>query len=184
MKIASSFEHEIHPATTADAKEIATVHVDAWRAAYKDIVPGVYLAALDVVTGAERWLRTITVGTPRVFVAIARDSVAGWIAFGPPRDDDVESRCAEIQAIYVAPSFWKRGIGTALMNAASERLHAEGYSAVTLWVLKDNKPAQAFYVQRGFQTDGSARVIEIGRSTLTEARLKGRIPARLRNAPG
>ncbi|WP_165979595.1 GNAT family N-acetyltransferase [Paraburkholderia guartelaensis] len=138
-------------------------------------MPSGYLAALDVVTGAVRWLRTVTVGTPRVFVAIVSDSVAGWIAFGPSRDDDVESHCAEIEAIYVAPSFWKRGIGTALMNAASERLHAEGYSAVTLWVLKDNKPAQAFYVENGFQADGSVRAIEIGGAALTEVRLKGRI---------
>ncbi|MEM5421212.1 GNAT family N-acetyltransferase [Paraburkholderia ferrariae] len=132
MKTTSSFEHEIRPATTADAKAIATVHVDTWRVAYKDIVPGGYLAALDAVAGAQRWLRTVMVGTPPVFVAIVSDSVAGWIAFGPSRDHDVDPHCAEIEAVYVAPSFWKRGIGTALMNAASERLHAEGYSTVTL----------------------------------------------------
>ena len=175
MKTSSSFELEIRPATIADAKGIATVHVDTWRDAYKDIVPSGYLAALDVVTRAERWLKTVTVGTPHVFVAIVNDTVVGWIAFGPSRDDDLELRCAEIEAIYVAPSFWRRGIGTALVNAAAERLHAEGYSAVALWVLRDNKSAQSFYVRSGFQTDGSAKVIEIGGAALTEVRLKGSI---------
>ncbi|MEM5421213.1 hypothetical protein [Paraburkholderia ferrariae] len=41
--------------------------------------------------------------------------------------------------------------------------------------MKDNKPAQAFYVERGFQADGSVRAIEIGGAALTEVRLKGRI---------
>jgi ribosomal protein S18 acetylase RimI-like enzyme len=175
MKTSSSFEHEIRPATTADAKGVATVHVDTWRDAYKDIVPSGYLAALDVVTMAERWLKTLTVGVPHVFVAVVNDTVVGWIAFGPSRDDDLESQCAEIEAIYVAPSFWRRGIGTALVNAAAERLYAEGYSAVALWVLRDNMSAQSFYVRRGFQSDGSAKVIEIGGAPLTEVRLKGSI---------
>lgn len=183
MNVSSSFEHEIRPATTADVRGVATVHVDTWREAYKDIVPREYLAALDVVTRAERWLKTLTAGTPCVLVAVVNDAVVGWIAYGPSRDDDLESRCAEIEAIYVAPAFWNRGIGTALMSEASERLYAEGYSEVTLWVLKDNKSAQSFYVQRGFQTDGSAKVIEIGGAALTEVRLKGRIAVRLENAP-
>jgi GNAT superfamily N-acetyltransferase len=138
-------------------------------------VPAGYLVALDVATVAGRWLRTVTVGAPRVFVAMVSDAVAGWICFGPSRDDDVETHCAEVEAIYVAPAFWKRGIGTALMSAALESLHAEGYSAVTLWVLKDNQSAQSFYVQRGLQADGSARVIKIGGAALTEVRFKGRI---------
>ncbi|WP_322032708.1 GNAT family N-acetyltransferase [Paraburkholderia sp. J76] len=175
MKISSSLEHAIRPATTGDAKGIATVHVDTWREAYKDIVPREYLAALDVVTGAERWLKTLTSGTPHVLVAVENGTVVGWIAFGPSRDNNLESRCAEIEAIYVAPPFWKRGIGTALMSAASENLYAKGYSAVTLWVLKDNESAQSFYVQRGFQIDGSAKVIEIGGAWLTEVRLKGSV---------
>ncbi|MBB2932955.1 hypothetical protein [Paraburkholderia silvatlantica] len=37
-----------------------------------------------------------------------------------------------------------------------------------------HKWAQSFYVQRGFQTDGTAKVIESG-GALTEMRLKGRI---------
>lgn len=96
MNISSSFEHEIRPATTADAKGVATVHVDTWREAYKDIVPREYLATLDVVTWADRWLQTLTAGTPRVLVAVVNDAVVGWIAYGPSRDDDLESRCAEI----------------------------------------------------------------------------------------
>jgi ribosomal protein S18 acetylase RimI-like enzyme len=183
MKTTSPFEHEVRPATTGDARAIATVHIDAWRVAYKDIMPGGYLAALDVATGSERWLRTVTAGTPRVFVATTSDSVAGWIAFGPSRDDDVDAHCAEIEAIYVAPSFWKRGVGTALITTALERLHSEGYSLATLWVLKDNKPAQSFYVQRGFLADGSARVIEVGGAALMEERFKAGTTARPRSAP-
>ncbi|MCX5539979.1 GNAT family N-acetyltransferase [Paraburkholderia sp. CNPSo 3076] len=62
-----------------------------------------------------------------------------------------------IEAICVTSSFWNRGVGTALMITASERLYAEGYSAVTLWVLRDNKSAQSFYDQRGFRPTGQPR---------------------------
>ena len=95
----------------------------------------------------------------------------GWVAFGPARDEDLDSRCAEIEAIYVASACWNRGIGTALIDAACAQLRREGYGTVVLWVLKDNTAARAFYGQLGFGHDGSAKQIEIGGTPLMEMRV-------------
>ncbi|MBN3752184.1 GNAT family N-acetyltransferase [Paraburkholderia sp. Tr-20389] len=161
----------IRLATADDADGIATVHVAAWRAAYEALLPVAYLARLDPHSRAEKWRSALLAGAPRVLVAIVNDAIAGWVAFGPARDADLDARCAEIEAIYVASACWNRGIGTALMTAACEMLHVEGYAHIALWVLNDNAAACAFYARRGFARDGFARNIEIGGVSLMEVRL-------------
>ncbi|WP_248557834.1 GNAT family N-acetyltransferase [Paraburkholderia terrae] len=161
----------IRLASIDDAQEIAKVHVATWRDAYKELLPIEYLANLDENARAEKWRKALLAGAPCVLVAVMNGMVAAWVAFGPSRDEDLDSRCAEIEAIYVASDFWSRGIGTALIHAACERLHAKGYCTVALWVLKDNAAACSFYSRRGFEPDGSAKVVEIGGALLTEVRV-------------
>jgi GNAT superfamily N-acetyltransferase len=161
----------IRLASIDDAQGIAKVHIAAWRDAYKELLPIEYLANLDENARAEKWRKALLAGAPCVLVALMNDVVVGWVAFGPSRDEDLDSRCAEIEAIYVASEFWSRGIGTALIHAACERLRAKGYGTVALWVLKENAAACSFYTQGGFERDGSAKVVEIGGALLTEVRV-------------
>lgn len=175
MATPSSPDHKIRVATLGDAQAIAMVHVATWQNAYQGIVPHGYLAALDVNSRAEKWRDMLLAETPTVLVAVQQEMVVGWIAFGPSRDEDMDQRCAEIEAVYVSPALWKQGIGTTLMNAACERLGADGYSAVALWVLKDNAVAQSFYARRGFEIDGSVKAIELGGASLIEVRLSTKL---------
>ncbi|WP_233451594.1 GNAT family N-acetyltransferase [Paraburkholderia caribensis] len=160
----------IRPASIDDAQGIAKVHIATWRDAYKELLPIEYLATLDENARAEKWRKALLAGAPCVLVAMTNGMLAGWVAFGPARDEDLDSRCAEIEAIYVASDFWSRGIGTALMHAACERLRAKGFGTVALWVLEDNAAACSFYSRRGFEPDGAAKVVEIGGARLTEVR--------------
>ena len=44
-------------ATEADAREVAVVHVDSWRAAYANLIPSEVLAALSVEQRTAGWTR-------------------------------------------------------------------------------------------------------------------------------
>ncbi|HEX4227838.1 MAG TPA: GNAT family N-acetyltransferase [Bryobacteraceae bacterium] len=148
----------IRSATPVDARAIATIHVEAWRAAYRGIVPDEYLAA-DTST----------------WVAQESDAAVGWISAGPSRDTDAGTSAGEIWAIYVAPGCWGKGVGRSLCVQAEQHLRTEGFIAVTLWVLKDNERAVKFYQSNGFILDiGAIKEIERGGRTLSEVRFQHR----------
>src|SRR4051812_42951188 len=102
-------------ATPSDADQIATIHVEAWRAAYANLVPASILTSLSVTTRAQGWRRGIESDPKHVLLAEADNRVAGWIALGSCRDGDSKSD-GEVYAIYVRPDRWRGGFGRALME--------------------------------------------------------------------
>ena len=100
----------LHPAAE-DARAIAQIHVDAWRAAYASIVPAEYLASLSVARREVMWSECIATGAPELLVAKDADGVQGWISFGQCRDEGSSESDAEVWAIYVDPWAWSTGTG-------------------------------------------------------------------------
>jgi ribosomal protein S18 acetylase RimI-like enzyme len=168
----------IREATVEDAEAIATIHVDSWQAAYRGILPEAYLANLTVTRRRVAWHHFIVAGKPRVLVAHAnahaddhpRAAILGWVAFGDSRDGDKDHRWAEVETLYIAPAFWRKGIGKRLIDAARHALQSAGYTNVALWVLLDNRRARAFYKRSGFVCDNSSRGVQLGGKWLTEIR--------------
>ncbi len=76
----------------------------------------------------------------------------------PSRDDDAAAGVAEIAAIYVHPSAWRSGAGSALMQTALAELRSDAWREVTLWVLDRNARAMAFYESFNFAPDGTEKV--------------------------
>jgi ribosomal protein S18 acetylase RimI-like enzyme len=60
---------------------------------------------------------------------------------------------AEITELYVQPSSRRRGVGTALVEAAVEVARARGCSELHLLVDPENSPALSFYEAAGFSRD-------------------------------
>jgi len=161
-------------AVPADARAIAQIHVDAWRAAYAQILPAPFLAAQSVDAREAMWRDAITAGTSLVLVARDRTGVAlrGWLSCGACRDDDAPADCAEIWAVYVDPHRWNAGCGRALWVQARQALRARGYARCSLWVFSRNERALRFYRSIGFALDAIApRTFELGGATVEEVRL-------------
>jgi L-amino acid N-acyltransferase YncA len=140
----------IEPATAADARAIAQIHVDAWRAAYAGIVPDDYLASLSVDERESMWQKAIEAGEPDLLVALRDDHVIGWVSFGAARGKDAAARVGELWAIYLDPHHIATGAGHALWSAARARLAERGFDSVILWVLAGNGRAIRFYERVGF----------------------------------
>ena len=163
----------IRSAAPADAHAIATIHVEAWRAAYRGIVPDEYLDSLSIDGRESAWRQNLLAADTSTWVAQDSDAIVGWISAGPSRDTDAGASAGEIWAVYVAPGCWGRGVGRTLCAQAEQHLRTEGFIAVTLWVLKDNERAVKFYRSNGFVLDlGATKEIERGGKTLSEVRFQ------------
>lgn len=161
----------IEPATLADARRVAEVHVQAWRAAYVGIVPDEHLASLSIDKRETMWREAIDKQTPELLVARVGADVAGWVAFDASRDKDAVPGAGEIWAIYVDPAHWAGGIGRALLRRARARLSERSFGDISLWVLAANARAIRFYEAAGFTLDaGSAKVFDLGGRQVQEVR--------------
>ena len=78
--------------------------------------------------------------------------IAGVVLAGPDPDDPP---VGHLSRIYVDPTMWDAGVGTALHHAAIADLAGRGFATATLWVLEDNVRARRWYERLGWtQTSG------------------------------
>jgi GNAT superfamily N-acetyltransferase len=117
----------IRLATPGDARAIATIHVEAWRAAHRGIVPDEYLDSLSVDGRESAWRRNLLAADTSTWVAKESDVTVGWISAGPSRDTDAGTSAGEIRAVYVAPGWWGKGVGRSLCVQAEQHLRTEGF---------------------------------------------------------
>ena len=157
----------VRPARPEDAEGIVRVHGDAWRAAYRGIVPDAHLEKVgrepDAVERRRRWMAN---PATRTIVAEEAGEVVGFALGGPRREGDAAYE-SELYAIYVLAGSQRRGIGRLLIRAFAEALAAEGHRSMLLWVLRDNAPGRAFYERLGGRLLGE-KPIELGGATLVE----------------
>ena len=143
----------LRPAVPDDAMAVARVHVRAWQVAYKDLMPGEYLAGLRPEDRAQRYdFARLDPARPRTLVAIEADTVLGFATISPARDESVAGQ-GELCALYVEPDCWGRGIGRALAFAARGGLHRLGFTRAVLWVVAGNARAKQFYRADGWTPD-------------------------------
>jgi|SRR6266850_3098125 len=159
----------IRPAIPEDAQSIAEIHVSAWRAAYRGLMPDAYLNELSVEKRTSLWQRSLTQPNPGTLIlAENQKAITGFCFFGPTRDaDGKDKRVGEILSLNVRPEFWRGGFGRALCDFVLREALRREWTAVTLWVLKGNERAFRFYEALGFSLDGTDRI----ETTLTGAPL-------------
>ncbi|SIN99951.1 GNAT family N-acetyltransferase [Vannielia litorea] len=120
----------LRPARPEDAPALALIH----RGARTEAMP--WLPVLHGVEGLQGYLRDRVIPTQEVWVACDGETAVGFIAI---KGDWIDH-------LYIAPSHWHQGIGTALLakaRAASPFLR--------LWTFQGNAMARAFYARHGFE---------------------------------
>jgi ribosomal protein S18 acetylase RimI-like enzyme len=147
----------LRSATPADAPAIAEIHVAAWRAAYRGLMPDDYLASLSVEKRTEMWSNALSRPSPsQLALAEIDGALAAFCIYGPTRDDESPD-VAEIYAVNVHPDRWSRGAGRALCEHAYREAATRGHTVMTLWVMSGNTRARRFYGLLGYAPDGAAR---------------------------
>ncbi|MBD0711998.1 hypothetical protein BU197_27730 [Streptomyces sp. CBMA291] len=165
----------IREAFPEDAAGIAAVHVLSWRAAYRELLPGPYLASLDVAERAARW-RTRLGAPDRPRVLLATDGggrVVGFVCFRAwPGEEFAPGTTAEVAALYALPEVWGRGVGRALLAESARALAQDGFRTAALWVPAGNARARRFYEAAGWRPDGTVATEETGGVLLDELRYR------------
>jgi len=172
----------IRRAAPDDARAIAEIGVAGWQAAYRGILPSDFLAGLLVHPRELAWRARLESddedGAP-AWVAETDGRVLGFVAAGPPRDEELATdgaadpaRVAEIYAIYVLPGEWRRGVGRSLLDAARGDLDRRGARVLVLWVLEDNSSGRAFYEAMGWAPDGKRQTLDLGGIAVPEVRYR------------
>ena len=156
---------DLRPATPDDARTMAAVHIAAWRAAYRGLVPESVLTAFDRDRRTARFRKFLVSGAGDTYIIESDNEPVGHLTIGPCRDADLDERTvAEIWGIYLAPEHWRRGIGTQVCRRAERFLRALGFGPIVLWVFEGNASARRFYEAMGYAPDGATRTIDVGAS--------------------
>lgn len=135
----------IRPAAAADIDQCIAIWVDACATRDGRAFPGVAERARPKFDGNAAW-----------FVAGPTDDVEGFVlatAPGSGEPSDPED-AAIVGLLAVAPGQQTRGLGRALLGAATDELSQRGYRRAVLHALLDNTPAVRLYESEGWVAVG------------------------------
>ncbi|TMV53085.1 GNAT family N-acetyltransferase [Paenibacillus mesophilus] len=149
-------------ADLGDCRDLGRVHSEAYRSAYKGIIPDHYLMRVTADTRETYYRETLGNGCEKIAILMENQAAAGVLVVGECRDDDLDASYGEISSIYMIEDVWGKGYGKAFLGWGMERLKELGYSNVSLWVLEENKRARNFYERFGFWRDGAEKTITRG----------------------
>ena len=150
----------IRKANLEDALEIAKVHVDSWKFAYKGIIEDQVLDSLDYNKRSENWRLVLQNSSLPMYVSESnKGEVTGFVHLSQYRGDDlVSGSVGEITSIYIRPELVGIGLGYSLFQKAKETLSAAGFTRIVLWVLEENKLGVDFYKRCGMMPDNGKTI--------------------------
>lgn len=149
-------DFEVVLPSLADAEELASVHVRAWREAYGELLPGHFYDDVARESRQVMWSGLLSEqdAGERVRVARRDGRIVGFVARGPAaaHQGHPPERDEQLYALYVLSSCYGHGVGQALLDQALSERPAQ------LWVAKDNTRARRFYEKNGFTADGTEQL--------------------------
>ena len=159
----------IRDADPEDAADIARVHVDTWRSAYRGILPASYLKSISYQHRAIAWARMLEFVEESeadvTLVSEIDDEIVGFVHAGHLRHRDPRF-AAEINSLYVLKDHQRAGHGKRLFLAACNRLAQRQLKGLFVWVLADN-PCREFYSSMGGELVAN-REVEFAKEPLME----------------
>ncbi|MDQ3733675.1 MAG: GNAT family N-acetyltransferase [Actinomycetota bacterium] len=170
-------------AAPEDAAALGRVHVRAWQATYRGIMPEDFLDNLDPAERGQMWASYLTTRRPMssrlVICAEPGDEPVGFALVGPDRESaSPESDLGELYAINLDPDAWGQGLGRDLLAAATTELSRLGFREAVLWVATANARARRFYEVAGWHPDGTQRIDDSLGPAIDEVRYRRSLTTR------
>jgi GNAT superfamily N-acetyltransferase len=154
------------------------VQAVTWRTAYRSVLPPAVLDEWDDAAATEAW-RSATASPPTpghgVLVAVERDDVVGFAAFGPAELTDGErpnpaGPTTEIATLLVEPRWGRRGHGSRLLAAVADLAGATGAGRLQVWLPEADEVSAGFFESAGWAREGWVRTLDTGGAPLREVR--------------
>ena len=169
-RVTGNADVSVRPARPDDAGEIARIQVVTWRTAYRALLPTAVLDEWDADAATASW-RTAIAAPPTpghgVLVALERNSVVGFAAFGPAElaggeTADPSGPTAELSTLLVEPRWGRRGHGSRLLAAVADVTRGGGATRLQVWLPETDDVSASFYESAGWAPDGWARTLDTG----------------------
>jgi GNAT superfamily N-acetyltransferase len=152
----------IRRAHPGDAGAIARIHVDSWRAVYRNILPRSFLSSLNHGR-VERSILSGMLDSEIIWLVAEekRGVPVGYICGGPQRFNN-QIYQSEVYELYVAPGFQRHGFGRRLLSALAHHLYQRRSYSLMVWVLASN-PNHRFYEKAGGLYLGASTIAFAGK---------------------
>lgn len=152
---------EIRLALLADIPEIAQVHLESSKLAYRDILDPLVLDGLSLAGRVALWESRFARISPtgRFWVQCVDADVIGF-ALCDVADGRAESSTCELKSLYLTPQRWGAGLGANLIAHVTKDFSRHGFDAMVLWTIRQNIRARNFYERVGFSSDGVSRLTQ------------------------
>ncbi len=134
-------------ANAEDAFGISGVHDASWKQAYTGLIPHKALQTMIRRRDPKWWERAISHST-RILVLESMGQIVGYATLGSNRVATLPQQ-GEIYELYLLPEYQGIGLGKRLFLAARKELAALNLKGCVVWVLEENDPAVAFYLNAG-----------------------------------
>ena len=127
----------IRPASRTDLPALERLLRESFTSSYARFMPGAYVRQWQTTDQPARILNRHLSDTA---VAVANDSLAGFVA----------ASSGTVAELWVRPGMKRRGVGSALLHWAEEKLREDGYDRATLNCYERNTEGLAFYRSQGY----------------------------------
>lgn len=142
----------VRAATRDDAQAIAQVQVDSYLSAYKNLLPGEYLANFTYEEQVNDWLSWQKEHPQDILLAAEVDDLV--IGYALSREVPEKPEWGEVAALHVSPLLNRKGAGKALFMESARKLHERGCRSLLIWTLEGN-PSRGFYEHLGGVLNGT-----------------------------
>jgi ribosomal protein S18 acetylase RimI-like enzyme len=138
----------VRQARLEDARAIARIEIETWRATYAGMLPDRVLLNMSERRQIGAWTSFLRHRPEDVLVAQPLNGgLAGFGNCGTQRDTAVQF-AGEVYTLYIAPERQGQGWGRQLLLALFARLLDTGHRTGLVWVVRAN-PARFFYERMG-----------------------------------
>ena len=152
---------DLREATVNDAAELSRIQVDSWQV-FTDIFTPAYMAAHNTFENRFLyWMDLLVRNNDRTYLIQEDGRSVGYVTLSHPRDDDLPPGTVELTSLYLKREEIRKGYGAWVLRRLFTSLKMAGYDRMSLWVLKDNHSAIAFYRHFGFSFDGVEMTLPI-----------------------
>ena len=162
----------VRKATVADVPAVCVVRQRSWRAAYRGLMPQPVIDSIDLGTMWSTWRASVErppSPSMQLFVGGPPGAVHSYVFVRPA---DGRPHSGQVAAIYSDPTAWGTRAGWDVFSTGVEHLKAEGFSDLSLWMLKGNERAGRFYERAGWRPDGEEQTTTTAEGSYVEVRYR------------
>jgi hypothetical protein len=150
---------QVHRATEADARGIATLHASAERRQLELARGKSEIRGLTIDEDERIWRDTLHLssGDHRPWVAWRGDRPIGFVTVGPSRDLPQEASAGELYVLDLEAPEGEKPVAMALLDHACHDLQHHGFRSVTVWISSRDDSTRALLCGSGWIEDGTRR---------------------------